>query len=249
MSLRIDGLKKHFGGLVAVKGATFEARRGEILGLVGPNGAGKTTIFNMISGLLQPTEGRVFYEDRELTGLPMHRIARLGIGRTFQHTRIFHHMTVAENVMFARPQINDGVLRALLAGRSERARWRQEAMAALESVGLAHRAEEYGGDLSYAEQKLVMFACLIASGARAYLLDEPTAGIDPASQQKMIEAVRRLGGPDRTLILIEHNLDVVRGCCDRVVFLAQGEVIASGSPAEVEKDPALREIYFGSGAA
>ena len=115
-------------------------------------------------------------------------------------------------------------------------------------LGIAGLADEYGGDLSYAEQKLVMFACLIAGGARILLLDEPTAGLDPSSQEMMIEAVRSLLTPQRAIVLIEHNLDVVRGCCGRIVFLAEGIVMATGSPAEVEADPALRDLYFGAEA-
>jgi ABC-type branched-subunit amino acid transport system ATPase component len=249
MSLVLDDLQKSFGGLLAVRGASFEAVKGQILGMVGPNGAGKTTLFNLITGVLQPTAGRVLLDGKDITGTRPHRAARLGIGRTFQQTRIFHHLKVYENVMLARREIDDRVFAAMLVTRADRAAWRKEAVAHLETVGIGHLAEEYGSDLSYAEQKLVMFACLIAGGARVLLLDEPTAGIDPSSQQTMIDAVRKLRAPDRVIVLIEHNLDVVRGCCERVVFLAEGKVLASGAPAEVEADPALRDLYFGSGVA
>lgn len=248
MTLVLDNLQKSFGGVLAVRGASLEARPGEILGLVGPNGAGKTTIFNLVTGILRPTGGRVSLDGQDITGIKPHQAARRRIGRTFQHTRIFHHLKVYENVMFSRPEIDDRVLPAITVGAAEKRRWRDEAIGHLRSVGLEDQADEYGGDLSYAEQKLVMFACLIAGGARVFLLDEPTAGLDPSSQAVMIETVRKLRGPDRIIVLIEHNLDVVRGCCDRVVFLAEGQVLASGTPAEVEGDSRLRELYFGAGA-
>jgi branched-chain amino acid transport system permease protein len=248
MTLVLDNLQKRFGGLLAVRGASFEARRGEIVGLVGPNGAGKTTIFNLVTGVLKPTGGRVLLDGRDITGTKPHVAARLGIGRRFQQTRIFHHLRVYENVVLARREVDDSLLRALTVSAAARLAWRDEAVRHLEALGLGAVADQYGGDLSYAEQKLVMFACLIAGGARVLLLDEPTAGLDPSSQGVMIDAVRRLRNPDRAIVLIEHNLDVVRGCCDRIVFLAEGEVLASGSPAEVEADPALRSLYFGAGA-
>lgn len=248
MTLTLQNLQKAFGGVLAVRGASFEAQEGGILGLVGPNGAGKTTIFNMITGLLKPTAGRVLMDGQDITGIRPHIAARMGIGRTFQHTRIFHHLRVFENVVLARREVNDSVLSAMAVTRSTRENWRREAISHLEKVGISRLADEYGGDLSYAEQKMVMFAGLIASGARVLLLDEPTGGIDPASQQTMLEAVQKLRAPDRVVILIEHNLDIVRGCCEQVIFLAEGRVIATGSPAEVEANPALQDLYFGTGA-
>ena len=246
MKLALDNLQKSFGGLLAVRGTTFEARPGEILGLVGPNGAGKTTIFNMITGIVRPSAGRVLLDDRDITNMATHRVGRLGIGRTFQHTRIFHHLKVVDNIVLARPEVSDSLAGALMVGLARRRQWRDEAYAHLAGMGLDKIADEFGGDLSYAEQKLVMFACLSAGGANVFLLDEPTAGLDMQSQQMIIEVVKNLRGPGRTVVLIEHNLDVVRGCCDRVVFLVQGKVVASGTPAEVETDPSLRDLYFGS---
>ena len=151
--------------------------------------------------------------------------------------------------MLARPEVNGGLIRALLTLPSVKRAWAREAMGHLEFLGLAEHAQEYGGDLSYAEQKLVMFACLIASGATTLLLDEPTAGLDPTSHRGMIETVTRLRRPGTTIVLIEHNLDVVRGCCNRVVFLAEGRVSAVGTTEEVERSAELRDLYFGTGGA
>jgi ABC-type branched-subunit amino acid transport system ATPase component len=246
MSLRMDNVRKAFGGLIAVRGVTAEINPGEIVGLVGPNGAGKTTIFNLITGLLKPTSGHILLDDRDITGLAPYRIARLGIGRTFQQTRIFHHLRVVDNVVLARSDVNDHLVAALSTTGTIRKRREQAAIGYLSRFGLEARAEEFGGDLSYAGQKLVMLSCLVAGGARILLLDEPTAGLDPSSQKTVIDAVAKLRSPERSIVLIEHNLDVVRGCCDRVLFLAQGEVIATGTPAEVEADPKLRDLYFGT---
>ena len=247
--LRLENLTKTFGGLTAINDVSIVFERGEIVGLIGPNGAGKTTLFNLITGVLMPTRGRVHFGERDITGLSPHRVARLGIGRTFQQTRIFHDLKVVENVMLARPEVNGGLARALCTLPSVKRVWAQEAIAHLEFLGMADRAQEYGGDLSYAEQKLVMFACLMASGATTLLLDEPTAGLDPASHLEMIDTVTRLRRPGTTIVLIEHNLDIVRGCCDRVVFLAEGSVKALGTTDEVERSAELRDLYFGTGGA
>ena len=247
--LRLDKLVKQFGGLTAINDVSLSFQPGEIVGLIGPNGAGKTTLFNLITGMIAPTSGRVFLGQRDITGMRPHRVARLGVGRTFQQTRIFHDLKVIDNVILARPEVDGSLTRALTTGASLKRAWALDALAQLEFLGMADHAQEYGGDLSYAEQKLVMFACLMASGASTLLLDEPTAGLDPSSHQSMIQTVTRLRRPGSTVVLIEHNLDIVRGCCDRVVFLAEGTVKAVGSTAEVERSPELRDLYFGSGIA
>jgi ABC-type branched-subunit amino acid transport system ATPase component len=249
IGLRLEHVTKHFGGLKAVQDVTCEFRPGEIVGLIGPNGAGKTTLFNLITGVHRPTSGRIVAGERDIVGLPPHRIARLGIGRTFQQTRIFHHLRVFENVMLARPEVNGGVARALGTLPSVKRAWTRDAIDVLAGLDFADRAYEYGGDLSYAEQKLVMFACLVASGATMLLLDEPTAGLDPTSHRAMIGTVTRLRRPGTTIVLIEHNLDVVRGCSDRVIFLAEGRVITEGTSEEVERSAELRDLYFGSAGA
>lgn len=245
--LRLDKLNKTFGGLTAVNDVSLTFEPGEIVGLIGPNGAGKTTLFNLITGVLSPTRGHVYFGERNITGMRPHRVARLGIGRTFQQTRIFHDLKVVDNVVLARPEVNGGLTRALCTLPSVKRTWAREALVHLEFLGLADRAQEFGGDLSYAEQKLVMFACMMASGATTLLLDEPTAGLDPASHLGMIDTVTRLRRPGTTIVLIEHNLDIVRGCCDRVVFLAEGAVKAVGTTDEVERSPELRDLYFGTG--
>ena len=247
--LRLDKLVKQFGGLTAINDVSLSFQPGEIVGLIGPNGAGKTTLFNLITGMIAPTSGRVFLGQRDITGMRPHRVARLGVGRTFQQTRIFHDLKVIDNVVLARPEVDGSLARALTTGAALKQAWARDALAQLDYLGMAGHAQEYGGDLSYAEQKLVMFACLLASGASTLLLDEPTAGLDPSSHHGMIQTVTRLRRPGSTVVLIEHNLDIVRGCCDRVVFLAEGTEKAVGTTAEVERSPELRDLYFGTGTA
>ncbi len=245
-TLRLEHLGKRFGGLTAVDDVTCEFRPGEIVGLIGPNGAGKTTIFNLITGVVRASSGRIFAGERDIVGLAPYRIARLGIGRTFQQTRIFHQLRVVENVILARPEVNGELVRALATLPSSKRRWTKDAMQVLESLDFADRAQAFGGDLSYAEQKIVMFACLVASGATTLLLDEPTAGLDPTSHRAMIGIVTRLRRPGTTIVLIEHNLDVIRGCCDRVIFLAEGRIVAEGTSEQVERSAELRDLYFGT---
>jgi ABC-type branched-subunit amino acid transport system ATPase component len=199
--------------------------------------------------MLRPTAGRVLLDGVDVTGRPPYAIARLGVGRTYQQTRIFHQLSVLENVMVALPAVSDSLLRAFLVSRAQRRRLEEAALDHLRAIGLEDRARQRGGALGYAEQKLVMLACLLASGSRVLLLDEPTAGIDPAARQGIIDAIARLRGTGKTIVLVEHNLDVVRGCCDRVVFLAQGQVLAIGTAAEIEADARLSQLYFGHAGA
>jgi branched-chain amino acid transport system permease protein len=243
--LRIEGLSRHFGGVKALNGATCSFEKGRITGLVGPNGAGKTTIFNLVTGLIAPTAGRVEYEGRDITGLRPFEVARRGVGRTFQHTRIIRDLTVLENVVMGLPSVQPSLLAMMTMSRARRVANEQEAMGWLAALKLESRAAAPGADLSYAEQKLLMLCCLLASGARTLLLDEPTAGLDPASRRGIVEAIAGLAGPERTIVLVEHNLDVVRGLCDRVVFLAEGRVIAEGTAREIEARPDLAALYFG----
>jgi branched-chain amino acid transport system permease protein len=247
--LSLEGVTRRFGGLTAVDNVTCDFLLGEITGLVGPNGAGKTTLFNLVTGVLQPTAGRIRLFGADVTGRQPHAIARLGIGRTYQQTRIFHQLTVLENVMLALPAVSDSLWHAFTTSAAQRRRLEEAAFEHLRFIGLQDRARARGGALGYAEQKLVMFACLLASGGSVLLLDEPTAGIDPSARQGIIDAVARLRSAGKTIVLVEHNLDVVRESCDRVVFLAQGRVLATGTAAEVEADPRLSEIYFGHGHA
>jgi branched-chain amino acid transport system permease protein len=245
--LRLDHLSCRFGGLLALNDVTIEFETGRITGLIGPNGAGKTTLFNLVTGFIRPTVGAVYLDGDLLTGRRPHEIARAGVGRTFQQTRIFLKLSLIENAVLALPQVSDRIGRAALGGAATRKAWEEQAMENLKFVGLAEDAIRPAASLGYGEQKLAMFACLLSSGASTLLLDEPTAGIDPAARRRILDTVVRLRELGKTIVLIEHNLDVVRGSCDSVVFLAEGCVLAVGTAAEIESDPRLTLLYFGGG--
>jgi ABC-type branched-subunit amino acid transport system permease subunit/ABC-type branched-subunit amino acid transport system ATPase component len=247
--LEVRGVTKAFGGIRALSNLTLALPERTITGLIGPNGAGKTTAFNVITGFLTPDAGAVRYRGRRISGMPPYRVAQLGIARSFQDLRLFQRMTVLDNVLVARPtQMGEGLARAIAGGprlRAGAARDHAAAMAALEFVQLADRADEVAENLSYAEQKLLALARLLATDADVLLLDEPTSGLAPTTVGAMLDLVHRLPERGKTLCIIEHNLDVIKGLSDRVVFLDGGEAIAAGDPATIMADPKLADIYFG----
>jgi ABC-type branched-subunit amino acid transport system ATPase component len=237
--LTLRGLSKTFGGLAAVQSVDMELTQGVITALVGPNGAGKTTLFNLVTGNLPPDAGVITLEGRAITGLAPHRIARLGIARSFQDLRLFTHMSVRDNVLAS-------VERTawFWQGTSGAAR-RTATEAALDRTGLRAMAGARAVDLSYAEAKFLSLARILATGARIWLLDEPASGLDPASRSRFIALLRGAVAEGVTICLIEHNLDIVTEIADRIAFLDQGRKLAEGEPAAILQDPALRSIYFG----
>jgi ABC-type branched-subunit amino acid transport system ATPase component len=245
----LEGVARSFGGIRAVDDCSFEVPPGLITGLIGPNGAGKTTVFNLITGFLSAEHGSIRLRGRELLGLPPHAVERLGVARSFQHLRLWSKMTVLENVLLGCPTpAGENVLRLFLRPgtvRAEEARARARAMEVLEIFGLAARAPEFAEDLAYPEQKLLSMARIFATDAPVLLLDEPTSGLDGESLRRIMPIVRRLVDHGKTVLLIEHNMDLISELADQVVFLHQGRVLAAGPPAEITRDPALTEIYFG----
>jgi len=247
-SLEGKGLAKRFGGIVAVSGVDITIPPGRITGLIGPNGAGKTTAFNLLTGFLQPNEGEVTYRGRSLKGLKPHQIVRAGVARSFQDLKLFTGLTVLENVLVALPdQRGDRLFHVYfmpwVVRREERENLAR-AMAILEFVGLGERAGELASDLSYAEEKLLVVARLLATGAEALLFDEPLSGLAPNALARVLPIFRRLAESGRTLCIIEHNLDVIRELCSHVVFLDEGRKLAEGTPEELMRDPELSERYF-----
>ena len=242
------GLERRFGGIVAVAGLDLTIEPARITGLIGPNGAGKTTAFNLLTGFLQPDRGEVLYRGRSLKGVKPHRIVRQGVARSFQDLKLFTNLTVLENVLVALPgQRGDHLAYVYFAPwivRTEERRNLGRAMAILEFVGLGGRAGELASELSYAEEKLLAVARLLATGAQALLFDEPLAGLAPNALAKVFPLFRQLAASGRTLCIIEHNLDVIRELCDRVVFLDEGRKLAEGTPEELMRDPQLSERYF-----
>jgi branched-chain amino acid transport system ATP-binding protein len=240
--LSLRGLYKHFGGVAAVDNVDLDLEEGIITALVGPNGAGKTTLFNLITGNLAADAGSVTLAGRPIIGLQPHRVARLGIARSFQDLRLFGHMTVRDNVRAATEHAGW----FWQPGGKSAGNSRAEAVTvALERTGLAAAATARTMDLAYAERKFLSLARILATGARIWLLDEPASGLDPASRARFVTVLRQATGEGVTVGLIEHNLDIVTELADRIAFLDQGRKLAEGEPATILRDPALRAIYFG----
>ncbi len=243
------GLERRFGGIVAISGLDIALRRGRIIGLIGPNGAGKTTAFNLLTGFLKPDAGVVTLEGEPISGLRPHRIVRRGMARSFQDLRLFTRLSVLDNVMVALPrQRGDNLLYVYFApwivAREERAN-RAQALAILDFVGLAEKAGESAENLSYAEEKLLVIARLVATEAQVLLFDEPLSGLAPNTLEAIFPIIRRLAASGRTICIIEHNLDVIRDLCDIAVFLDEGRKLAEDIPGRLIGDPALAARYFG----
>ncbi len=252
-TLRVDGISKRFGGLAALSDVTMEARPAAITGLIGQNGAGKTTLINVISGQLRPDAGRVFAGERELTGLPAWRIPRAGVVRSFQQLRLFPNLSARDNVVLALGEDPGESLwrilaRPLAVSRHGR-RALAEAEAILDRLGLADIAGTPAALLSYGLQKLVSLARCIASGAGVVMLDEPTSGLAPDAVGRILDVVRGLRAEGRTVLLVEHDMDVLFALSDWIVVMNQGQVFAQGRPDEVRANAGVRDIYFGNRVA
>jgi branched-chain amino acid transport system ATP-binding protein len=244
--LRATGLSKTFGGLKAVDDVSLALRSGIITTLVGPNGAGKTTLFNLITGHLAPDRGEVTWLGTSILGLAHWKIARLGIGRSFQDLKLFAHMTVEENTQTVTER-SSWLWQP--GGASARQARKTRVEAALVATGLAGKRHTRAVDLAYAERKFLSLARILASGARLWLLDEPASGLDPGSYERFLSLLRSQVREGVTICIIEHNLDIVQGISDRIAFLDQGRLLAEGDPKSILSDPALAAIYFGERAA
>ena len=243
-ALQVSGLSKRYGGILAVQDVSFEVSSGELLALIGPNGAGKTTCFNMVNGQLAPDAGDVLLEGRSLRGLAPRQIWRLGVGRTFQITATFGSMSVRENVQMALLS-HHRRLSSMLS--SSRTFYVAEADALLARVGMDGQADRICSVLAYGDLKRVELAVALANGPKLLLMDEPTAGMAPAERRQLMQLAADLARSGGIAVLFtEHDMDVVFGFADRVVVLAEGRIIAQGSPDSVRSDARVREVYLGS---
>jgi ABC-type branched-subunit amino acid transport system ATPase component len=255
--LETEGLTKDFGGLRAVHDLALQVEEGQIVGLIGPNGSGKTTLFNLITGLYPATAGRIRFDHgrRELVGLAPHRITTLGIARTFQNQRLFNHMTVLENVLVGlHCRTRAGIASILLGTRRSREERRRAEARAAELLGLfgdrlLPRAVRPAWTLSYANRRRLEIARALAAEPRLLLLDEPAAGMNPTETRELMRDIKRIRDRGVTILLIEHDMGVVRGICDRVAALDHGTKIAEGSFEEVRRSPAVLEAYLGRQAS
>lgn len=243
--LRIEGLTKRFGGFTAVDRVSTALDAGETVALIGPNGAGKTTFYNMVSGRMPPTEGRVLFKGRDIAGLPPHKIARLGISRSFQITNVFTELTVRENVQVALASHRGKSLRMFHVLTRDTA-LRDDADAGLARLGLAEAADVRAGTLSYGDKRLLELAIVLATEPELVLLDEPTAGLTPEETRNVIRLIARLRDEaPYTFFITEHDMSVVFGLAERVLVMHRGRLLASGTPDEVKDDPEVRAAYLG----
>ena len=236
--LEIRGLNKNFGGLQAISDVDLDLPAGIITTLVGPNGAGKTTIFNMVTGHLIPSSGTIHWLGEPLAGIASWRIARKGIGRTFQDLRLFNHMTVQENIQTVMERSS-----WLWQRKTDVEKARLEQV--MEETGLIDKRNERAVDLAYAERKFLSLARIMAAQSSLWLLDEPASGLDPRSFDRFVDLLKTYAKRGITICIIEHNLDIVIRLSDTVAFLDQGKILAQGSSEDILKDPHLAAIYFG----
>ncbi|WP_076860730.1 ABC transporter ATP-binding protein [Bradyrhizobium mercantei] len=242
--IRAEGISRRFGGFVALREVSLSFRSGELASIIGPNGAGKSTLFNILSGSLAPTDGRILFEGNDVTGLPQHRFVHAGISKSFQITNVFPQLSVHENVRVAAQAMVAG--KNFWSRRSRLIETDETARALLVEVGLEGVARRRAGELAHGQQRALEIAMAMACEPRLLLLDEPTAGMSPEETKDMVQLIEGLAR-SRTVILVEHKMKMVLGISQRVIVLHHGELLADGTPDQIRNDANVKRVYLGQG--
>jgi len=247
--LQVRGLTKDFGGLVAVKDVDFDLFEGQITGLIGPNGAGKTTIINMVSGFLSATRGKIQFKETEIVSLPAYKVAQLGLARTFQISQIFENFTVQENILMGtHSKIFFGLFAGIFRAPKERKAYHQAmeiAEEVMEFLELEDKRDVICGKLPYGDKRIVEMGRVLAAQPVLVLLDEPAAGLNTAERIRLTEVIKKIKDRGKTILFIEHDMKMVMGISDKVIVINFGEVIAKGTPEEIQKNQNVIEAYLG----
>lgn len=247
MILEVKDVEKSFGGIKALDGVTLGIKQNTIVGLIGPNGSGKTTLLNVVSGFTAPDRGRVFFKSRDITSLKPFEVSHLGLIRTFQLTRLFRGMTVLESMLLASKSQDDGLLPVFFNWKKlmDQERWdKQKALEILDFLEIDHLRHEYASALSGGQQKLLSLGMALMADPRMVLLDEPVAGVNPTLANKIFEKVM-LEKEKRTFLVIEHNVDILMNFCDIIYVMNKGQLVASGTPEEIQGNKMVIDVYLG----
>jgi branched-chain amino acid transport system ATP-binding protein len=246
--LETRDLTKSFGALTAVNGVSLAIEAGSLHSIIGPNGAGKTTVFNLLTGTFPPSSGTIFFDGKDITGTPAHRVAHLGLARSYQRTTVFPAFTLFENVWVAAFATGPTWQGLLFRNTSTYPEAAERARKALADVGLGEKADQLAREISHGEQRQLELAIALAAAPRVLLLDEPAAGLSPEETRRMVALVRALKGR-YTIVLIEHKMDIIMRVSDRITVMHFGAVIAEGTPDEIQRNPDVRRAYLGGVAA